>query len=91
VGLVIADTQHERRLLQQMLVDACGNDSMPDIGALLVKLMVKDRAFTKYGASAAVAVGEMTLDFQEMVHEVGFRGVEALDGRMDEILESLMS
>jgi len=59
----IADTQHERRLLQQMLVDACGNDSMPDIGALLVKLVVKDRAFAKYGAGAAVAVGEMTVRF----------------------------
>ncbi|HAN86233.1 MAG: hypothetical protein WCZ48_02405 [Bacillota bacterium] len=88
---MIADTQHERRLLQQMLVDACGNDSMPDIGALLVKLVVKDRAFAKYGAGAAVAVGEMTFDFHGMVREVGFRGVEALDGRIDEMLEALMS
>ena len=88
---MIADTQHERRLLQQMLVDACGNDSMPDVGALLMKLVVKDRAFTKYGAGAAVAVGNMTFDFREMAREVGFRGVEALDGRVDDMLESLIS
>jgi len=31
---VIADTPHERMLLQQMLVDACATDEMLDVGAL---------------------------------------------------------
>lgn len=90
MGLVIADTPHERMLLQQMLVDACATDEMLDVGALLMKLVVKDRAFMKYGADAVVAVREAPLDFREMVMEAGWHGVEALDSRVDEIVDALV-
>jgi hypothetical protein len=88
---VIADTDGDRALLEQMVTDACSS-GMIDVAVFLMKLMVKDRAAGVYGADATGDLpAELTSVLEQIVCEDGWRGIEAMEARMDQLVVSRMA
>ncbi len=88
---MIADTDGDRALLEQMVVDACSS-GMTDVAVFLMKLMVKDRAAGVYGAAATGDLpAEVTSVLEQIVCEDGWRGIEAVEARMDQLVASCMA
>lgn len=84
---LIVDTDGDRALLEQMVVDACSS-GMVDVAVFLMKLMVMDRAPGLYGASTCHLPTEVTCELQQIVREDGWRGIEAIQARMDQMVAS---
>lgn len=77
----------DRALLEQMVADACSSE-MTDIAVFLMKLMVMDRAPGLYGDSTSHLPTEVTSELQRIVCEDGWRGIEAIQARMDQMVAS---
>ena len=84
---LIVDTDGDRALLEQMVVDACSS-GMIDVAVFLMKLMVMDRAPGLYGESTGHLPNEVTCELQRIVREDGWRGIEAIQARMEQMVAS---
>lgn len=84
---LIVDTDGDRALLEQMVVDACSS-GMVDVAVFLMKLMVMDRAPGLYGESTSHLPTDVTCELQRIVREDGWRGIEAIQARMDQMVAS---
>ena len=84
---LIVDTDGDRALLEQMVVDACSS-GVTDVAVFLMKLMVMDRAPGLYGESTGHLPNEVTCELQRIVREDGWRGIEAIQARMDQMVAS---
>lgn len=84
---LIVDTDGDRALLEQMVVDACSS-GMIDVAVFLMKLMVMDRAADLYGTSTSHLPAEVACELQQIVQEDGWRGIEAIQARMDQLVAS---
>jgi len=70
-----------------MVADACSS-GMIDVAVFLMKLMVMDRAPGLYGESTGHLSTEVTCELQRIVSEDGWRGIEAIEARMDQMVAS---
>lgn len=86
---MIVDTESERLILRKMLADACAGEVL-DVAAFLMKIMVKDRAEGKYGEGGLSAVDSSGLDLGAVICDQGWRGAEAIEDLVDDIVDSLV-
>ncbi|MEA4885010.1 MAG: hypothetical protein VB144_15390 [Clostridia bacterium] len=85
---MIVETDSDRAALRVLLTEACAAE-LADVGVFLVKLMIRDRASNKYGVDPAKEAEEYAMDVQSIIVRDGWRGLEAVEARIDEIVDAI--